>query len=148
MGEEFKENGEAQVSVTEKSNQVMILDLGASVSVAGNEWIKRYLEDHGLELKNLKTVGCHQKLTFGPSKQYTSDLMVELSVLVRGLDGKEDTLKVLTYLVDADVPFLCGKRELKDRWKSKIDTENNILEIKTDGKRKNFKMIETRRNHA
>ena len=39
--EEFKENGEAQISVTEKSNQVMILDLGAPVSVAGNEWIKR-----------------------------------------------------------------------------------------------------------
>ena len=74
--------------------------------------------------------------------------MIELPVAVRGLHGKEDTLKVSTYVVDADVPFLCGKSELKDKWKSKIDTENNILEIKTDGKRKNFKMIGTRGNHV
>ena len=122
--------------------------MGAPVSVAGNEWIKQYLEDHGMELKNLKSVRCHQKLTFGPSKQYISNLMVELPVLVRRLDGKEDILKVFTYLVDADVPFLCGKRELKDRWKSKIDTENNILEIKTDGKRKDLRMIGTWGNHV
>jgi len=108
--EEFKENGKVQVSFTEKSNQVMILDLGAPVSLARNGWIKHYLEGHGLELKNLKSVRCHQKHTFGPSKQYISNLMVELPVLVRRLDGKEDILKVFTYLVDADVPFLCGKR--------------------------------------
>jgi len=44
--------------------------------------------------------------------------MVELPVIVRRLDGKEDVLKVFTYLVDADVPFLCGKREMVERWKS------------------------------
>ena len=36
--------------------------------------------------------------------------MVELPVIVRRMDGKEDVLRVFTYLVDADVPFLCGKR--------------------------------------
>ena len=126
----------------------MILDLGAPVSLAGNEWMNQYLKDHGLELKDLKSSKCHQIFKFGPSKQYISKLMVELPVIVRRLDGKEDVLQVFTYLVDTDVPFLCRKRELKDRWKSKIDTENNILEIKTDGKRKNFKMIGTRGNHV
>merc|ERR1712240_546654 len=57
--EEFKENGKVQVSFTEKSNQVMILDLGAPVSLAGHGWIKQYLAGHGLELKNLKSVKCH-----------------------------------------------------------------------------------------
>merc|ERR1712240_115741 len=52
------------------------------------------------------------------------------------------------YLIDADVPFLCGKRELKDRWKSKIDTENNVLETKIDGKRNDFRMIGTGGNHV
>ena len=74
--------------------------------------------------------------------------MVELPVIVRRLDGKEDVLQVFTYLVDADVPFLCGKRELKDRWKSKIDTENNVLETKIDGKRKDFRMVGTGGNHV
>ena len=109
---------------------------------------KTILRRPQIGIKKSKTVECHQKLTFGPSKQYISNLMVELPVLVWRLDGKEDILKVFIYPVDADVPFLCGKRELKDRWKSKIDTENNILEIKTDGKRKDFRMIGTGGNHV
>merc|ERR1712243_429287 len=95
--EEFEVNEEIQVNFTEKGNQLMILDLGAPVSLAGYEWIKQYLEDHGLELKDLKSFKCHQRLKFGPSKQYISKLMVELPVLVRRLDGKEDVLKVLLY---------------------------------------------------
>jgi len=146
--EEFEVNEEIRVNFTEKGKQVMILDLGAPVSLAGNEWIKQYLEDHGLKLKDLKSFKCHQRHKFGPSKQYISKLMVELPVIVRRLDGKEDVLKVFTYLVDADVPFLCGKRELKDRWKSKIDTENNVLETKIDGKRKDFRIVGTGGNHV
>ena len=72
------------------------------------------LKDHGLELKDLKS-----SKWFGPSKQYVSRLMVELPVIVRRFDGKEDVLQVFTYLVDTDVPFLCGKRELKDLKSSK-----------------------------
>ena len=60
--------------------------------------------------------------------------MVELPVIVRRMDGKEDVLKVFTYLVDADVPFLCGKREMVERWNSKIDMKDMVLERETDGK--------------
>ena len=99
-------NEEILVNYTEKGKQVMILDLGAPVSLAGNEWMNQYLKDHGLELKDLKGSKVYQKFRFGPSKQYISRLMVELLVIVRRLDGKEDVLQVFTYLVDADVPFL------------------------------------------
>ena len=58
----------------------------------------------------LKSSECYQIFRFGPSKKYISRLMVELPVIVRRLDGKEDVVQVFTYLVDADVPFLCGKR--------------------------------------
>merc|ERR1711962_1700962 len=128
--EEFTMNEEILVNFTEKGKQVMILDLGAPVSLAGNEWMNQYLKDHGLELKDLKSSKCYQIFRFAPSKQYVSRLMVELPMIVRRLDGKEYVLQVFTYLVDADVPFLCGKTELKDKWKSKIDTENNVLETK------------------
>ena len=57
-------------------------------------------------------------------------------------------MKVFTYLVDADVPFLCGKREMVERWKSKIDTKNKILEIEIEGKRKDFRIVETGGNHV
>ena len=146
--EEFSMNEEILVNYTEKGKQVMILDLGAPVSLAGMNWINTYLTDHGITLEDLKSHETNQKFRFGPSKQYTSKMMVELPVRVRTLDGKEEVLQVFTYLVDAEVPFLCGKRELKDRWKSKIDTENNILETKIDGHGKNFKMIGTGGNHV
>ena len=93
------------VNYIEKGKQVIILDLGAPVSLAGNEWMDQYLKDHGLEVKDLKSSQCHQIFRFGPSKQYVSKRMVELPVIVRMLDEKEVVLKVFTYLVDADVPF-------------------------------------------
>ena len=74
--------------------------------------------------------------------------MVELPVIVRRMDGKEDVLRVFTYLVDADVPFLCGKRTMVEKWNSKIDTKNMVLETEIDGKRKDFKIIETGGHHV
>merc|ERR1711962_1399891 len=128
--------------------QVMILDLGAPVSLTGNEWIDQYLKDHGLEVTDLKSSQCHQIFRFGPSKKYVSKTMIELPIIVRRLDGKEDVLKVFTYMVDADVPFLCGKREIVEKWKSKIDTKNMVIETEMEGKRKDFRIVETGGNHV
>ena len=105
----FELDKEILVNLTEKGKQVLIWDLGAPVDLAGKEWMEQYLKDHELELNEMKMLECHQIFRFGPSKQYVSKRMVELPVIVRRMDGKEDVLKVFTYLVDADVPFLCGK---------------------------------------
>ena len=105
----FELNEEILVNYTEKGKQVMILDLGAPVSLAGKEWMEQYLRDHELELNEMKMSECHQVFRFGPSKQYVSKRMVELPVIVRRMDGKEDVLRVFTYLVDVDVLFLFGK---------------------------------------
>ena len=66
--------------------------------------------------------------------------------MVTRLDGKEDVLTVRTYLVDADVPFLCGKRML-ELWESKMDTKKKILETNLNRKKKEFRMIDTLGNH-
>ena len=59
------------------------------------------------------------------------------------MDGKEDVLIVQTYLVDAEVPFLCGKQTL-ETWNFKIDGQEKILEIQLttgqDNGRKLLKM--------
>merc|ERR1712115_332339 len=53
------------------------------------------------------------------------------------------------YLVKTDIPFLCGASELKGKWKSKIDNESNVLEIKLeDGRTKRFKIVGTSGNHV
>ena len=66
--------------------------------------------------------------------------MIDHPMIVTRMDGKEDVLKVFTYLVEADVPFLCGKRTL-EKWNSKIDTKNRVLETEMDGEKRNFRMI-------
>merc|ERR1711873_58916 len=104
--------------------------------------------DHELELNEMRMSECHQIFRFGRSEQYVSTKMVELPVIVRRMDGKEDVLKVFTYLVDADVPFLCGKRTMVEKLNSKIDTKNMVLETEIDGIRKDFKLIETAGNHV
>ena len=113
---------EILVNYIEKGKQVMILDLGAPVSLAGNEWMIQYLREHGLEIGDMKQSECYQIFRFGPSKLYLSKIMVELPIIVNRLDLKEDVLKVITYLLDADVPFLCGKKTI-GKWNSKIDTK-------------------------
>ena len=79
-----------------------------------------------------------------------SESLIELPILVTILDGKEDVLIVQTYLVDAEVPFLCGKQTLKS-WNFKIDGKEKILEIhlKTgqDCGKKLIKMVDTTGGH-
>ena len=89
---------------------------------------------------------CRQVSRFGPSRQYEITEMVELPMIVTIMDGKEDVLKVFAYIVEADVPFLCGKRTLES-WNSKLDIGNRVLETMMDGERKNFRMINTGSNH-
>ena len=97
---------------TDQGRQMMILDLGAPVSIAGVPWMKQYLAGFGLEIDNMKSVSCNQPFVFGPSRRYVSKSLIELPILVTRMDGKEDVLKVQTYLVDMELPFLCGKKPL------------------------------------
>ena len=66
------------------------------------------------------------------------------------LDGKEDVLVIQTYLVDAEVPFLCGKQTLES-WNFKIDGREKILEIQLksdqDCSRKLIRMVDTTGGH-
>ena len=104
-------NEEIFVTYAERGKQVMILDLGAPVSLAGKEWMSQYLGEQGLKIKDLKMQECYQIFRFGPTKQYVSREMVELPLIIRRLDGKDDVLRVFTYLMEADVPFFMGKEQ-------------------------------------
>ena len=135
---------------TEMGRQLMILDLGAPVSVSGISWMTQYLAKFDLKVEDMKSVKCNQPFRFGPSRRYVSNSLVELPILVSRKDGKEDVLVVQTYLVDAEVPFLCGKQTLK-AWKFKIDSTKMTLEISTrvenDGATKVIEIIETTGGH-
>ena len=73
---------------TDQGRQMMILDLGAPVSVSGVPWMNQYLAGFGLEIERLKSVSCNQPFVFVPSKRYVSKSLVELPILVTRMDGK------------------------------------------------------------
>ena len=98
---------------TDQGRQMMILDLGAPVSIAGVPWMRQYLAGFGLEIGNMKSVDCNQPFVFGPSRRYVSKSLIDLPILVTRMDVKKDVLRVQTYLVDAEAPFLCGKKTLE-----------------------------------
>ena len=104
---------------TDQGRKFMILDIRAPVSVAGIPWMKQYLEEFDLGIENMKSESCNQLFVFGQSKRYVSNTVVELPIKVTRMDGVDDVLIVKTYLVDAEVPFLCGKQTLKS-WNFKI----------------------------
>ena len=85
---------------------------------------------------------------FGPSRRYVSTSKIDLPILVTRKDGKEDILTIPTYLVDAEVSFLCGKKTLED-WNFQISGRDKTLEItsSTDGTRIQIQMIDTQGGH-
>ena len=133
---------------TDLWQQMIILDMGVLVSLAGVSWMTQYLKEVDLTIEEMKSVRCQQPIRFWPSKRYVSETLVQLLFLGKGIDGREDVLVVQMYLVDAEVPFLCDKRTL-EMWNFKIDSRRKILEIesKSDESRKEFRMIETLGGH-
>ena len=95
-------------------HQIMILDIGAPMSVAGIAWMMQYHKEFGRTIEEMKLTKSLQPFVFGPSRRHISQTMVELPVLVTRLDGREDILVIQTYLVDAEIPFLCGKQTLEN----------------------------------
>ena len=65
---EISEDMVINYTYKDQGRQMMILDLGAPVSVAGIPWMKQYLAGFDLEIENLKGVPCNKPFVFGPSK--------------------------------------------------------------------------------
>ena len=74
---------EMLINYTEKDKQVMILDLGAPVSLAGKEWMDQYLRRHEVRIEDMRKQECNQIFRFGPSKRYVSTEMIELPLIVK-----------------------------------------------------------------
>ena len=88
---------------------------------------------------------CSQPFVFGLSRRYLSEPLVELPVLITRLDRREDVLTIQVYLVNVEIPFLCGKQTLEGS-NFQIDGQDKILEItsKMDGSRMKVMMDEIR----
>ena len=60
--EELVEGEEMVINYTytDLGRQLMILDIGAPVSLAGKSWTEQYLKDSGLKVEDMKRIICDQ----------------------------------------------------------------------------------------
>ena len=109
-GPDIAEEMDLTINYTYKDSerQLMILDCRALVSLAGISWMKQYLQEFNLTIDQMTSAPCNQPFVFGLSRRYVSTLKKNLPILITRMDGKKDVLT--TYLVDAEVPFLYGKK--------------------------------------
>ena len=84
LSEEIEVGKELMIdyTYTDMGRQMMILDIGAPISIAGVPWMEQYLEEFDLKIQDLKAVKCHQPFVFGPSRRYVFESLVELPLLV------------------------------------------------------------------
>ena len=121
-GQDIAEEMELTMTYIYKDSgrQLMILDCGAPVSLAGISWMEQYLQEFGLTIDQMASTSCDQSFVFGLSRRYVSSSKIDLPILVTRRDCKEDVLNDPTYLVDAEFPFLCDKKTLED-WNFQIN---------------------------
>ena len=141
-----EEDGSYLVNYAVGDNQVLVIDIGAPVSLVGKKWVKRYMEENGLDKECMESQECEQLFKFGPSRKYVSKEMVRLPVMMRAIDRKVLKVWIMAYVVDADVPFLIGKKTLEE-WKSRLDTQERELVVEMEGKKSKVKMEVTGSHH-
>ena len=86
------------------------MDSEAIISLCTRDWLKQYLANFEFEMEKMTSTDYYQVFKLGPSKSYRSKIIVEILLVFQRLDDKDDILEVQTYIVDADVRFLCGMK--------------------------------------
>ena len=105
----FKETGEEATLEVKENADNMIIDSGTTKTVAGKNWMKTYLEFLSDEEKEkIKTEPEERFFRFGNSARYPSKEEVKIPLKL----GKLETFLNIS-LVDASIPLLVGKADLK-----------------------------------
>ena len=120
----FKETGnEAEIETNENLDK-MIVDSGTTKTVAGSDWMKKYLES--IPTEEQKSIEKHSEerfFRFGNSVRYPSKREVIIPVKLGKLEEK-----LHVSVVEASIPLLLGKPDLK-RFGFVIDFEDETVFI-------------------
>ena len=70
-GQDLPEELELSINYAYKDSgrQLMILDCGAPVSLAGISWMEQYLQEFNLTIDQMSSTTCNQPFVFGPSRR-------------------------------------------------------------------------------
>ena len=124
----FDNSIDVHFSKSSNEGKVVIVDCGAPLELSGRSWFLDYVNQHGIDKETLQRKACSQYFRFGPSKKYHSSEMYMLPLNIREMtEGNQSVrLYVMTYIVDADIPLLIGKRTLM-QWKANMNFCTNVL---------------------
>ena len=70
--EGFKFKVEFLINYTDQGHQVMVLEIGAPVSLAGKKWLEQYLGEFYVTIEEMESSLCNQVFKFGQSEIYFS----------------------------------------------------------------------------
>ena len=65
------------------------------------------------EITGYEKIRLSSSVQVWPSRNYIKNVMIDMSSVVRRLDGKDNDLMTQTFLVEADFLFLCEKMTLE-----------------------------------
>ena len=109
-----------------KEDAMVLMDLGAPSSLAGQEAIERYVTSIGQKMEDIEVVKCQRRYRFGPGRVYDSIKLYNMPVVVETEEGRTLFLAMKVTEVEAPIPILCGKDTMKT-WDMVIRVKEEIL---------------------
>ena len=83
-----------------------IIDCGALLTVSGLKWVEAYIHRNGLRWEDLNRGSSKERFRFGDGGPMATKMTVQMPFKITDLLGKEITIKIKVYVVDAKVPLL------------------------------------------
>ena len=123
-----------------EDNGMMLMDVGAPSSLAGKEYLERYLVHAGLEKENLEVLKCQKKFKFGPGKVYNVTQLYRLPVVVKTEEQKEVFLSMDVAEVEVPVLILCGMDTMEE-WDMVLHVKEKMVEVKDSQNKNRFTLI-------
>ena len=77
----------------------------------------------------MNKIPCHKVFKFGSSR-FLSKEIAEVPIVLKDKEGTNVSFIVSTYVLDANTPFLIGKKQMKE-WKAILNLGNDEMEIVT-----------------
>ena len=81
LADRNKEFEKEYVDVVKEKDDMIILDIGAPCSLVRREWLKKYIENNGIKIKDLEKLKI-KKFRFGLDKVYESINVYKIPTLL------------------------------------------------------------------
>merc|ERR1712237_115679 len=119
--------------VQKETDNSMIIDSGAPVSLLSSTWLRNYMEEAKVGKENIRQTSSNRRFRLGKTP-YVSTRKVTFPIVMKTDDDDLIRRDVTANVIESDeVSFLCGEETLK-AWKTMLDFEQEKLGFKDANK--------------